>query len=139
MEKIRISKALIDMKAKTIEEAIKELVNASTVSDKEEVIKAVLERERQSSTYIGDGVAVPHAKSSLIKSGEAVIGRSISGLEWGNGTSHIVILTLSSLDSAGPHVLFLADIMKIVSSASARAEIMEAQTENQLLEVFQGL
>jgi len=60
-----------DLKGKTKNEIIEELVNIASrsklVKDKEEVLKAVLEREKLVTTGVGYGVAFPHAKTKAIK------------------------------------------------------------------------
>ena len=60
----------------------------------EEYIAAMLEREEQLSTYIGNGVAIPHgvgkAKNNIIKSGMVVL-QFPEGVAFGNDIAHLVI------------------------------------------------
>lgn len=61
----------INPKVNSKEEAINILVklmnDSGKLKDKNEYKKAVLERESLSTTGIGDGIAIPHAKSSAVK------------------------------------------------------------------------
>ncbi|MBS4803396.1 MAG: fructose-specific PTS transporter subunit EIIC [Clostridium sp.] len=61
----------INPKINSKEEAINILVklmnDSGKLKDKNEYKKAVLERESLSTTGIGDGIAIPHAKSSAVK------------------------------------------------------------------------
>ncbi len=50
-----------------IREMIDLLADAQAIKDKEKIIKILLEREALGSTGIGQGVAIPHGKSSTVK------------------------------------------------------------------------
>ena len=139
MGTMNISKVLLELKSSNIEDTINEMVAASSVTNKEGVAKAVLQREAEGATYIGNGISIPHAKSSLITKGEAIIGRSTKGIEWKDGKSHIVVLVLSPTGVSGPHVIFLSEIVKLLSSKESRDEIMEAKNEDEIWEVFAAL
>lgn len=56
----------LNLNSKTKSEAIEELVdlvaNSGNLNDKENYKKAILAREEMSTTGIGEGVAIPHAK-----------------------------------------------------------------------------
>ena len=69
----------LDLKADNKKAAIDELVdlvNASgTLSDKEAYKKGIIARE-QSTTGIGEGIAIPHAKTSAVK--KACLGAAVS-------------------------------------------------------------
>lgn len=45
-------------------------------------IEDVKAREATSTTGIGDGVAIPHAKSSWVKVPTVIVGKSSKGIEW---------------------------------------------------------
>jgi mannitol/fructose-specific phosphotransferase system IIA component (Ntr-type) len=68
------------------EDIIKELVElaakSSMVRDKEELMAAVLEREKLVTTGVGYGVAFPHAKTRAIKGITIAFGRSEVGVEF---------------------------------------------------------
>lgn len=68
---LKKSSIAINPNVNSKEEAINTLVelmnNSGNLNDKNEYKKAVLERESLSTTGIGDGIAIPHAKSSAVK------------------------------------------------------------------------
>ena len=69
----------LHMKAKTKEEAIKELArnveSAKRIENYEEYVVSVFERENMTSTGIGFKIAIPHGKSSTVKSSTVAFGR----------------------------------------------------------------
>ena len=54
-------------KLKIIEEMVDILKHADKLQNRDAVLQAVLERERVMSTGMGDGVAIPHAKTDAVK------------------------------------------------------------------------
>lgn len=63
--------------------------------DEEKYIADVIEREKLSTTGIGDGIAIPHAKSAWVKTVTVAVGKSNTGIEW------------ESLDEKPAHLIFL--------------------------------
>ncbi len=61
---------IMDLKATTQEEAIKEMadleVKQDVVNNEDEFIKSIWAREKESTTGIGDGIAMPHAKTNIL-------------------------------------------------------------------------
>src|SRR5438105_12419548 len=84
-----VSEAIIpELKATDRDGAIRELVQsvapAAGLSDSsvQEVVAALVKREKNGSTGFGKGVAVPHVKHPRIKKMAATIGRSAAGIDF---------------------------------------------------------
>ena len=75
-----------ELKARNKEEVIRELTelasHSTLVKDKEELFKAVMEREKLVTTGVGYGVAFPHAKTKAIKGIVIAFGRSKQGVQF---------------------------------------------------------
>lgn len=63
--------------------------------DVDKYVEDVKARELISTTGIGDGVAIPHAKSAWVKVPTVVVGKSMKGIEW------------ESLDDEAVNMVFL--------------------------------
>ncbi|GIW40709.1 MAG: hypothetical protein KatS3mg076_1286 [Candidatus Binatia bacterium] len=113
------------------------LVRAGDLSDRlaEAALRAVLERERVSSTAMVDiGVSIPHARLEGISSVllalalapdavyQAVAGAPIS----------IVALVLSPPDATGEHLNFLSSLSLLLRSEAVRRELCRAESESQV-------
>src|SRR5699024_12443908 len=74
------------LKGTTKPEAIDELVNvldqADILNDKDIFKNEILNREKQSTTGVGDGIAIPHAKTKAVKQPAIAFGRSIDGIDY---------------------------------------------------------
>lgn len=90
-----------DLKAKTRDDAIRELVaslcaaGAVDTSVCDEIVAALIKREKNGSTGFGKGVAVPHVKHAAVKKMVGTVGRSVEGLDF------------SALDSQPVYTIFL--------------------------------
>lgn len=98
----------------SISELMAVLVKAKVVGGAEgdELVKAALKRERKGSTGFGHGVAVPHAKTDLVKAPVAALGISAAGIDF------------SSLDRQPVHAVFL--ILSPESKPDLHVAAMEA-------------
>lgn len=68
------------------------LVARGSVSS--EYVDAMLQREEVVSTYLGNGVALPHGvleSKSHIRSTGIVVAQYPDGVDWGPGTAHLVV------------------------------------------------
>lgn len=65
-------------------ETIKHLaaLAADRLVDVDKYVEDVKAREAISTTGIGDGVAIPHAKSAYVKTPTVIVGKSTKGIEW---------------------------------------------------------
>ncbi|MGM9533824.1 MAG: fructose-specific PTS transporter subunit EIIC, partial [Intestinibacter sp.] len=76
----------MDLKAKTKKEAIDEMVELlnknGVLSDKNKFKQEILKREESSSTGFGNGVAIPHAKTSAVKVPRVAVGISKEGFDF---------------------------------------------------------
>lgn len=77
---------IMDMKASTKREAIDEMVHqyfkAGVIDDEELYKKDILAREAQSTTGIGDGIAMPHAKDKAVKRATVMFAKSATGVDY---------------------------------------------------------
>ncbi len=81
----------------------------------EAYIAAMHEREKTVSTFLGNGVALPHgtyeAKAEVLGSGIVVL-QYPDGVEWPNGTAHLVIGLAAQGDDHVEVLSHLAEILQ---------------------------
>ena len=81
------------------------------------ILEEIVDRERQATTGIGNGVGVPHARSAHVKKTVLGIGRVSGGIEFGavDGERVSVILLLVSPESnREEHLAAMKEIVRIV-------------------------
>ena len=136
---------VMDIKAVKKEDTIKELVD--TLIDSGEIdkkyrnklIEALMAREQLGSTAIGQGVAIPHAKTDGVEKLMAAFGISKKG---GNFDSldgepaYIFFLLLAPQDSAGPHLKALARISRILKDKYFRDKLRNSPDEKAVINII---
>jgi fructose-specific phosphotransferase system IIA component len=133
----------VDLSGKHKDEVISELLDllmkSGKVSDRETALQDLLKREKQMSTGMQYGVAIPHAKTVAVKELTACIGIHREGVPFDSldgELSRILIMMLSPVDRTGPHIQFLADVSMVLKSAEARKQLAEAESPAAVLRVF---
>jgi nitrogen PTS system EIIA component len=132
-----------DLKSKDKEGVIKELVSllakTKRIKNENEMVRILLERESLGSTGIGQGIAIPHGKSSKVKEMVAALGISKSGLNFDaldGEPVYILFLLLAPANSAGPHLKALARISRLLKDKYFRDSIRNASDKESVLEII---
>ncbi len=113
-------------KAGVIREFADLLASKGRVKDADELVRVVLERESHGSTGIGDGIAIPHAKSRSIGDTVVVFGRSRRGVDFqtlDGRPAYLFFLLISPEDRPGEHLKTLARISRIMRNADLRERL----------------
>lgn len=135
-----------ELKSKEKDEAIEELVNLASksklVKDKNELLKAVMEREKLVTTGVGYGVAFPHAKSKAVKGIVISFGRSDQGIDFDamdKKLVHLFFLIAAPEDAIGSHLNVMARLSYIMKSEENREKLLEIKSPKELLEILDSV
>ncbi len=121
--------------------AIAELVTALDKAAKlgedkcKEVIKEVIKREKEGSTGIGRGVAVPHVKHTAVKDMVAAVGLSSSGIDFSaldKKPVYSVILLISPPDDPDKHLQAMENIFRHLLKERFRKFLRQCQSSEQI-------
>ena len=115
---------------RAIEKLCEVAAEQENIADDDKLVKAVLERERAAGTAMEDEIAVPHARTELVKKPVVVFGRSPSGIDWNSPDgkpTHFVFLILTPKDDLEAQVQILGSIARAISDERIRSQILEAQ------------
>ncbi len=136
----------VDIKSENKEGVLSQLldilIESKKVSSKEkdELLKVLLEREALGSTAIGNGIAIPHVKSPLVKDLVAALGISKDGVDFDalDGEKvYILFLLISPADAAGPHLKALARISRLLKDKSFRAVLKDVSSKEEALKLIE--
>lgn len=100
------------------------------------VLTALLERESRMSTGMQLGVAIPHAKTSVVKQLVTAVALSPEGIDFDSldgQSSKIFVVTVSPPTDVATHIRFLADISRQLSSETVRARLLEAHSSEEMV------
>lgn len=145
MEFLSKKAIIMDIKSSKKIDVIKELVDALIEAgevDKRcaaKLIDALMAREALGSTAIGQGIAIPHAKSDCVTKLVAAFGLSKKGVDFDSldGESiYIFFLLLAPQDSAGPHLKALARISRLLKDKYFRDTLRASLDEKAVISII---
>ncbi|MFH1038296.1 MAG: PTS sugar transporter subunit IIA [PVC group bacterium] len=117
------------------EEIIREMVQLAARSDRvvdlEAVLQSALEREKQGSTGIGGGIAVPHAKSAGVTELVGALGICREGTDFDSidgQPAYLVCFLEAVLDNPGPHIQALAKISRLIQTTDFLPAVLKCRT-----------
>lgn len=108
--------------------------------DERRLVEALRERERQVSTALVDGVAVPHARLSGVDRIVGALGRSPSGVacrSHDGRPTHLFFLLVSPADQPGHHLRALAAVSRLLHDPHCRSGLMAAADAAAMLALLQ--
>lgn len=137
-ELLTASRIRLPLQAATKDDVLRELVSllGKSKDASDEILEAVLERERRMPTGIGRGIAIPHGKSRHVEGLEVAFGISRAPLDYGaidREPVKLFFLLVSPPDQTGPHIRALAQISRMLSSDGAQDALLAARTAEEVL------
>jgi len=139
-------KAIItDLKSTRKEDVIKEMVDLLIASEdvekrnRNKLIDALMAREALGSTAIGQGIAIPHAKSDCVDKLVAAFGLSKKGVDFDSldgELAYIFFLLVAPQDSAGPHLKALARISRLLKDKYFRDTLRASTDEKSVIKII---
>jgi fructose-specific phosphotransferase system IIA component len=126
-------------KDEVIEELVELLVGTCNVSEPDTILEAVLAREREGSTGLEKGVAIPHAKSNAVKKLCIAIGISKEGIDFDaldGKPSQLFFLLVAPTNESGPHVQAIAKIVKMIKIDRFRNNLLKAKQPQEVIDAL---
>lgn len=127
-------------KNEALEKLVQILYEGGYLEDKDAFLADVLHREEISTTGIGNGIAIPHGKSSAVKETTVAIGRLTSSLEWESVDDKpvelIVLLAVNDADKTGIHVKLLSEMARKLASEQNCKKLLNAKDAQGIIDVF---
>ena len=134
---------IVDLEPRTKNEAIKELVDILArrpqVTNPEEFLKCILEREKVISTGIGIGLAMPHVKIPSVTDFVLAIGRSSRGIDFDaldGFPVHIVAMIGASEKQSGDFLKVLAKLVLKLKDKALRRKVLLTPDPEKVKEIL---
>lgn len=116
------------------------LVEKGIIGNKDEFFKALLERESLSTTGVGDGIAIPHAKASCFEKAMIIYAKSDSGVEWesfdAQPAKHIFMICAPA-NGADEHLKALATLSTALMNPDVKGKLDNATTKEEVKTIFE--
>lgn len=130
-----------DNKLDIIEELIDKLDKADCLNDRERFKREIFKREFQGSTGIGDGIAVPHAKTDAVKFPAIVFGRSKAGLDFdsldGEKTKLFFMIAANEVGDR-EHLETISKLARFLMDKNFSEKLLDANSIERVLDIIDG-
>ncbi|RBW68862.1 PTS fructose transporter subunit IIA [Bacillus taeanensis] len=126
-----------------MDEMIAMLDASGALVDKEGFKTALYERERQSSTGIGFGIAIPHGKTDAVTSARVAFGIKKAGVDWdsmdGDDANLIFMIAVPEQNAGDDHLKILQLLSRKLMDDEFRASLLEASSKEQVVNLLSEL
>ncbi|RKX70137.1 PTS sugar transporter subunit IIA [candidate division WOR-3 bacterium] len=125
-----------------IREIAEHLVKKGLILNNEEFLRAIDNRENLESTGIGDGIAIPHAKTDAVRDLILTLAISKAGVDFeavDGKPSHIIFMIVSPDSHKGEYIRILARLSKLVRKKGFKDRLLEARSKAEIIDVIRGL
>lgn len=126
-------------KGDVIDELVAKLNEAGRLESREGFKEAILKRESQSTTGIGEGIAIPHAKTSAVKTPAIAFGRSISGIDYESldgQPAHLFFMIAASEGANNAHLETLSRLSMLLMDTDFRKMLLAAENIDDIVKII---
>ena len=138
-ELLKQENILIDLEAQSKEKCIEimaqRLFESGFIKNKNEFVKDIKKREELGTTAMGEGVAIPHAKSKEVKSAAICAAVLKNGIDWGafDGKSRLIFMIAAPQNGADEHLNALAALSTMLMKKEVRQALLKSNTAEEFL------
>ncbi|SFN31811.1 phosphocarrier protein FPr [Izhakiella capsodis] len=124
-------------KEQAIQQVAGALVDAGNVA--EGYIEGMLAREQQTSTYLGNGIAIPHGttdtRDKVLKTGVQVF-QFPQGIDWGEGQKAFIVIGIAA--KSDEHLALLRQLTHVLSDESVAEKLRKTDSAEELRAQLMG-
>ena len=134
---------LLDLQATTKEAAIDEMINSlvdnGVVADFDIFKAGIMAREAQTSTGLGDGIAMPHSKNAAVKEATVLFAKSNKGVDYESldGQSTDLFFMIAAPEGANDtHLAALAELSKYLMQDGFADRLRKVTSPDEVIAAF---
>ncbi|MDF2154841.1 fused PTS fructose transporter subunit IIA/HPr protein [Vibrio sp. CAU 1672] len=102
-------------------------------------VEGMLNREKQNSTFLGNGIAIPHGTTdtrSMVKTTGVVVHHFPQGVDWGDGNTVFVAIGIAA--KSDEHLGILKQLTKVLGADGIEAHLRNAKTADDIIALLHG-
>jgi multiphosphoryl transfer protein len=124
-------------KEAALREVAKQLSDAGLVTP--EYLEGMLAREEQTSTYLGNGIAIPHGttttRDQVLKTGIRLC-RFAEGIDWGEGEKVYTAIGIAAKDNE--HLALLQQLTRVIGDKQLATTLNQTHDINDIVRILRG-
>ena len=137
---------ILDLKGQNKKDIIDEMAQAlnekNVLSDKGQFIEDIWKREKEFSTAIGDGIAIPHAKSSVVIKPSIVFAKSNHPVDFDSldkKPTFLFFMIAAPVEGKELHLMALAKLSRKLVKAEFRDHLMKVTKPFEVIKAFKEI
>ncbi len=144
-EKITNSTIELNLRSKVRNGVLKELVSLLQMNPeaKDILLKTLIKREEMGSTGVGKGIAIPHARTLLVKEFKIIIGLSRRGVEFdsfdGKPVHLFFLLIAPPQESSNSYLITLGKVAELAKSIAEDGRLFNLKEGKEFFEIVKEL
>lgn len=102
-------------------------------------VNGMLNREGQNSTFLGNGIAIPHGTTDtrdLVKETGVAVHHFPNGVDWGNGNTAYIAIGIAA--KSDEHLGILKQLTKVLSADGVEQKLKQAKSANEIIALLNG-
>lgn len=102
-------------------------------------VEGMLNREAQNSTFLGNGIAIPHGTTDtrdLVKETGVAVHHFPAGVDWGDGNTVYVAIGIAA--KSDEHLGILKQLTKVLSADGVEQKLKEAKAAKDIIALLNG-
>lgn len=113
-------------------------IKGGNIADAKSYKKGILEREESGSTAVGEGIAIPHAKSKAVTAPSLAAMTVPSGVDYEalDGEVSKLLFMIAAPDNGDVHLEVLSRLMTILMDENFREKLLSAKSKEEFLEII---
>lgn len=134
---------IMDLQATTKDEAINEMadleVATGIVNNKEKFVESIWAREKESTTGIGGGIAMPHARNEYINKARVLFAKSEKGVDYDSLDQqpvHLFFMITAPAGADNTHLQALAKLSSLLINPNLVEKLKAAKTADEVIDLF---
>ncbi|MGG3495256.1 fructose-specific PTS transporter subunit EIIC [Peribacillus simplex] len=140
---LKLDTIIINLQSATkqavIDELSGKLAEADRLNDVEAFKAAILKREQQSTTGIGEGIAIPHAKTNAVRTPAICFGKSVNGVDYESldgQPAHLFFMIAASEGANADHLETLSRLSSLLMDEKFRDRLISSSSGEEVLEII---
>lgn len=128
-------------KSEAIDMLVELQVKGGNIADKEEYKKGILAREEKGSTAVGEGIAIPHAKSEAVKAPSLAAMTVPAGVDYealDDEPSNLLFM-IAAPNDGDVHLEVLSRLMTILMDEDFREKLLNAKDKDEFLKIIDDM
>ena len=129
-------------KSEAIDMLIDLQVKGGNIADREEYKKGILAREEHSSTAVGEGIAIPHAKNKGVKAPSLAAMTVPDGVDYealDEEPSNLLFMIAAPEDGGDVHLDVLSRLMTIRMDEDFREKLLKAKDADEFIKIIDDM